>query len=64
MVDPESAAKIVPLVTVRRERRPGTRPRSLSSAVSARAAMFVCQRISPIRTNSGIGSRLKEVTEP
>ena len=56
MVDPDSAAKIVPPKIVTTDIRPGRRVTTRSMASMARCATPVWNRISPIRMNSGMGA--------
>ena len=62
-VEPLRLENTVPETTVRMLRRPGRRPSSLSSASIALSATPECHRISPISTNSGIGSSVKLCTD-
>jgi len=61
-VEPLRLENTVPVTTVRMLSRPRSRPSSLSRTSSALKAMFECQRISPMSTNSAIGSSVKLLT--
>ena len=59
MLEPDSAANIVPPATAMYESRPGTRPKTLSRVENIRSAMPLWKNNSPMRMNSGTGIRRK-----
>ena len=59
MLEPDSEANTVPEVIATSDRRPGTPAMARSIARMACVASPVASRISPISTNSGIGTSTK-----